>query len=534
MKKMIHVGYEIPHGKAVGIPLSHLIVTGVTQLSGKTTTLEALISRSELSAIVFKTKPGEGGFSDAPEIAPFLKEQSDWQYVTSLLEATLRERMKFQRSWIMRVCKGTNSLIQVKRNIDTELANPKVQGLNRSIFTELEEYFKIILPQIQAISFSQRLITDPKGLNVMDLTRMSPEVQSLVIRSVLEETLHARTDTTVIIPECWNFIPQGRGNPVKLAAERFIRQGAANGNYLWLDSQDISSVDKIPLKSVSTWILGIQSERNEVEHTIAQMPIPKSRRPDPDMVMSLGLGQFYVCTPELMKKTYVQPSWLSSTLAEAVARGNLQSGDIKKPAGSLRLPLLAPSHQSQRMPNAVFGAESEVLKETIQRIRQDFEEQLREIRTELNSKLARIDSLKSEILASIPKNGNATYTIEPLKALQKHVLEEAKAGIIGQLTNLPDQKKKIVRFIESAQKGVNQKELLDKCLGLSGTSGGNQKMIRILTQELERDGLAVRDDNHALTYPGLLKRLESDLAIHGATKEEISQVYDHLIASLIG
>jgi hypothetical protein len=56
----IKLGYSVPGGKVVNIDPSHLIVTGITQQSGKTTTLEALISRNPKSkAIVFKTKPGE-------------------------------------------------------------------------------------------------------------------------------------------------------------------------------------------------------------------------------------------------------------------------------------------------------------------------------------------------------------------------------------------------------------------------------------------------------------------------------------------
>jgi hypothetical protein len=124
--KSILLGYEIGTGKgnAVEIPLSHLIVTGLTQLSGKTTTLEALITRSDLKAIVFRTKPGERGFANAQRIAPYFKERSDWQYVCALLEATLKEKMRFERSWIMTACKGTSSLLEVKRNIETALANP--------------------------------------------------------------------------------------------------------------------------------------------------------------------------------------------------------------------------------------------------------------------------------------------------------------------------------------------------------------------------------------------------------------------------
>ena len=41
----ILLGYELATGRAVRIPLRHMAVTGITQMSGKTTTLEALINK---------------------------------------------------------------------------------------------------------------------------------------------------------------------------------------------------------------------------------------------------------------------------------------------------------------------------------------------------------------------------------------------------------------------------------------------------------------------------------------------------------
>jgi hypothetical protein len=521
MKSTIHLGFETGTGRAVEIPLSHLIVTGVTQLSGKTTTLEALITRSGLDAIVFKTKPGEKGFSEGAVIPPFFREHSDWQYVTSLLEATLNERVKFQRSWIMRSCKGTSSLLEVKRNIEAELANPKVTGLNRSIYTELEEYFKLILPQLSVISFS-RSLDIASGLNIMDLTRMSVELQSLVIRSVLETVLSSREGTIVIIPECWSFLPQGRGNPVKRVAEQFIRQGATNHNFLWLDSQDISSVDKTPLKQVSTWILGIQSERNEVQHTIDQMPIPKRSRPPVDEIMTLEVGHFFACTPSFTKKTYVQPAWMTSTIAEGVARGALKSKDVKPPA--TRPPQLPASSAPCDMPatEPELRIHKDLLGEAFGEINR--------LRSEMN---IRLSNLKAEILASLPKNGSAVYEIAPLKMLQRKCLEEAKAFIFSQIGSLTDDQRKILRFVESAGTGVKQKDVIEKCLGLSSSSGGTNDKVKKLAIEMNGLGLIRRDDRIATSYPNLMKRVESDLSIHSASADEIQSVYDHLIAGIL-
>jgi hypothetical protein len=147
-------------------------------------------------------------------------------------------------------------------------------------------------------------------------------MQHLVIRSTLEWVLHSAERTVVVVPEAWKFIPQGRGTPVKLAAEAYIRQAAALKNYLWLDSQDIAGVEKIILKSCPVWILGVQREANEIQRTLDQIPGAKKRIHAED-VARLGLGQFYVCHGDQITKAYAQPRWLEDRDAQAIARGQL-------------------------------------------------------------------------------------------------------------------------------------------------------------------------------------------------------------------
>ena len=126
---MIKLGYEIKTGKEIGIKPSHLIVTGITQLSGKTTTLEALIKRSGLKAIVFKTKVGEKSFTEGIEVAPFFKDRSDYEFVKSLIEAYAREKLFLEKGTLMRLCKGASSLIDIKKRVDDELSEGKLRGL---------------------------------------------------------------------------------------------------------------------------------------------------------------------------------------------------------------------------------------------------------------------------------------------------------------------------------------------------------------------------------------------------------------------
>jgi hypothetical protein len=96
------LGYEVGTGLPVEIPLKHMVVTGQTQESGKTTTLEALVARSGVKAVAFVTKRGEGSFANARTIGPYFREQADWQFVASILEASRGEKLKFERAWIIR------------------------------------------------------------------------------------------------------------------------------------------------------------------------------------------------------------------------------------------------------------------------------------------------------------------------------------------------------------------------------------------------------------------------------------------------
>lgn len=341
---MICLGFELITGKKIEIPIRHTAVTGQTQESGKTTTLEAMIARSGLRAVGFVTKRGERSFSTGRVIPPYFREPSEgetgplWQFVGAILEATLRERLKFQRAWIMKVCDAyrgkdgqwekPKTLAQVAANID--LAMEKARGLNESIYRELREYFRIVLPQLETLPKSHGVHLEP-GVNVMFLADYTPELQALIMRSVIE-WIHEREEKTVcIIPEAWEFIPQERGSPVRYACERLIRQGAALQNYLWLDSQDIAGVHKNILRQIAVWIMGVQREIHEAERTLDHIPIrPKPRVED---VMRLAKGQFFVCHGETIRKVYVQPAWMNEATAYVVALGNMPAPASPKGLG---------------------------------------------------------------------------------------------------------------------------------------------------------------------------------------------------------
>lgn len=327
----ILLGYEAGTGEPVEIPLHHTIVTGTTQLSGKTTTLEGLITRSGLKAVAFRTKRGESGFEGAnihPH-DPYFRERADWQYVQSLLEATMRERLKFERSWIIRAAKGARTLRDVYANVSDELA--KARGLAESVYTNLKAYLEIVLPELEAVKFATKLDLKP-GLNVIDLVGLRQEVQALVIASTLEAIHDNARNTISVVPEAWKFLPEGRNTPVRLVIESLAREGAAIGNFVFLDSQDITGVDKGVLKNFDVWILGRQREMNEVTRALKQIPLPTRSKPKAEDVSTLPIGHFIACYGDSVKRVYVQPAWLPSEAAQKIAKtGRVDAAGIYKP-----------------------------------------------------------------------------------------------------------------------------------------------------------------------------------------------------------
>lgn len=329
MTTHVHVGFEVHTGAPVEVPIGHMMVSGQTQAAGKTTALEAMVARSGLPAVAFVTKRHESSFrAKHHHIAPYFRERADWQTVSSILEATLRERMRFERAWVMRACKGAKTLADVQRNVRRLM--DKAKGLSADVYMTLDNYLALVVPQIDRLPYTDTLELSP-GLNVMDLSAYSTELAALVIRSVLEWIYTNGDGVLAIIPEAWEMLPQSRGSPVLLAAETLIRKGGAGRNFVWLDSQDLAAVNKNVLRSVSVYLLGVQREANEVRRALAHIP---GKRPSVDDVMTLELGQFIVCHGRTVTRCYVQPNWMDTPSAIDIATGRARIIDKHPPTAA--------------------------------------------------------------------------------------------------------------------------------------------------------------------------------------------------------
>jgi hypothetical protein len=331
--RTVHLGFEVGstrlgHGIPVLIPIRHMAVTGQTQESGKTTALEALITRSGLAAIAFLTKRGEASFTSAHQIKPFFQERADWQFVESILESAMKQRMKFERAWIVKACRGAKTLADVQANV-RRLEGQSKRSMDQDLYMLLGEYLDKVVPLIQSLPKSPNVVISD-GLNVMDLRSYPEELQSLVISSTLDHIHKTAQGVITVIPEAWKFIPQGRNTPVHMVAEKLIREGAGLKNYVWIDSQDMAGVDKVLLRGCPVWLIGVQREANELKRALANMPA-MLKKPKAEQVATLQLGQFYACFGSEIRKTFIQPAWMDEKTASAIAAGRLDVHSVQPP-----------------------------------------------------------------------------------------------------------------------------------------------------------------------------------------------------------
>lgn len=373
----ICLGYEIGTGHPVNIPLRHMAVTGQTQESGKTTTLEALVSRlpENYTAVAFITKRGERSFTSGRRVSPYFRDRADWQFVTSIIDATLQEKNKFLRPWIMRICRTTKTLADVHRAVRKELETAR--GMNEGVYTQLDAYLELIVPEIAQAELAPKLSLYT-GMNVMDLSGYSTPMQMLFVQSALDEINAQWENVVVIVPEAWEFIPEGKGSPVKASAVALVRKGAGIGNFIWVDSQDMAGVDKTILRGCPVWLMGVQREANEIKRNLSNIPagIKKPKAAD---ISSLGLGQFYACWGDRTVKTYVRPEWLDDAAAADVARGGRIPAAHPAAAPAAAKPATKPTPQP--------SGDSDVDQATADRLMQENAELRRQVQ-DLTGKLA--------------------------------------------------------------------------------------------------------------------------------------------------
>lgn len=500
----IHLGFEVGTGEQVSIPLRNLAVTGQTQESGKTTTLEALVERSGLRAIAFVTKRGEGSFAEGNRIQPYFRERADWQFVDQLLEAQLREKNKFLRSWIIRICRTTRTLAEVHAAVKEELKTAK--GFNQGIYTQLDAYMELIVPEIESADLADRITLAP-GLNVMDLSGYPTPMQMLFVQSAIDWVMEHEEGVVTIVPEAWEFIPEGKGSPVKNSAVALVRKGSGIRNHIWVDSQDMAGVDKVILRGCPVWLIGVQRESNEIKRNLANIPA-SIKRPKPAEIARLSRGEFYACYGEHTIKVYVQPVWMTASLAQAVARG-----DASIPTAPKRLPAPAPEPIGETTVTDKEAAELRDANARLDRENRELAAANRDLRDRL-LRLERVEDAPPSGRHEVARpHGNAGRTPAPADSpagfdeagyqeIKRRLAAEAPA-ILRVLTVKPELEVEVKRAVIEVD-GSSAKGRIARLIA-SGWFDGEGKTQGGTRSELRRTGADVNSGNISTIFSQLVK-----------------------------
>jgi hypothetical protein len=496
----VHLGFAVGTAEPVAIPIGHMCVTGQTQQAGKTTALEALVTRSALRAVTFITKRGEGSFRIGQPVAPYFRERADWQFVASLIDATMGEKNRMLRSFLMKVCRGTTTLAEVQVNVEQARTTAR-RGFDESILTEIAGYLELVVPQLAELPPSRRLAL-ADGLSVIDLTAYRPEVQGLVIRSVLEHVYEHETDVVTVIPEAWQFLPEQRGSPVRLAFETLVRKGAALRNYVWLDSQDLAGVWKLAIRACSVVLFGVQREANEIKRSLANMPATVAK-PQARDIATLGLGEFVACWATHAVRTYVQPVWMADKIARQVARGELDARNASAIATAANVGRAVAETFGQWNRNA---ADPHQAPKGEQDVRKTEAEALRRENDDLKRRLAALEREHRVPVAAAPPRPAAAATIET--TVEDALYETIKARLIADvpwLLKVIDTKPELVVISERKEVVARGETTLGRVARLIKTGAlAESKRFREILVALERTGPRVNNKSLSVALAELV------------------------------
>jgi hypothetical protein len=144
------------------------------------------------------------------------------------------------------------------------------------------------------------------------------------------------------------------------------------------------------------------------------------------------------------------------------------------------------------------------------------------------------ETIIAKVLARVPKSvGGATYEVAPLEKLKRAFMEEAKQKVLVDVSKLDDEQKKMLKYIEVQGSGQKLGTIIEKCLFKLQTSGGTRDSIGKKLKDMAALELIRYDSTHGLYYPALKDMIAKYCGQHGATPQEIDQVYSHIVMEML-
>jgi hypothetical protein len=330
----------------------HTLICGITGASGKTTLLESMLYRwPEKRILAILTKKGEKAFfahtndyGTIKTISPFFKREMSWVEVESILANVFKLNTKSLRPAIMDVCHDAKSIVDAMNNAaamitttgeqrsrfndeqdghagrytsdsnpfsSTNGAGPKSRPSRNEKYTQVYQCMQLLLDEMKRHGSSDRLELQRGCINIMDLSELDDQMQSMIVGMVAQEIQNHHTKTVLAIPEAWKFVSRhGDSCYSKDAIESLARTGIANENFVCMDCQDMTAIDPRIRRHIGNFIIGKQQEANEIARTLQMVPLPDSSKPTPLDIQTLELGQFYAIMNGKVRKICSIPIWM--------------------------------------------------------------------------------------------------------------------------------------------------------------------------------------------------------------------------------
>lgn len=328
MKQNIAFGFELGTGRAVLLPQGHMLVSGLTQQSGKSTVLRALAARSGSRVIAFETKPDtEDWLPHGRKIPVMIQGTLDELDLLELLQKQADFGMKSEFPTLIDMCAGAKDLYVVQERVNQRLNPPppppgekprKVHHAERNALKILDLLLRRIIEDLGKVETTDRLELR-RGLNVMDLRALQEESQQLVVKSVCEWLYARASNVIVILDEAQMYIPGAARSAARHSVKKILAGKAGKKVFVWMASQAITSISADCLKNVSIHLLGKQTEKNEVQRALDLMSLPDNLKPKEHEIHQLQIGWFYVNAGTTVSKAYSWPAWAGAGIAKTAA-----------------------------------------------------------------------------------------------------------------------------------------------------------------------------------------------------------------------
>jgi len=320
----LFLGYETKTGKPVKIPYFHMLITGTTQLSGKTTTLRALAKQAVeqgYKVLIFDTKSQLAEFDNfGSEIPICMRETTDSLTILGLLESIMGRKLTAQYATLTRVCENAKDFKDVLKNAKVMVENEK-NGFVRDCARVLVELLSRLIQQTAEHETSTKLELK-YHINRITLNKFALEGQQVIIKTAFEDAIQT-PKLVVILDEASKFTPQRYRSACQQAINHYVTQGAITKNYLWLSTQYLATTSKDAMKAMDIKLLGRQSHDTECEHTLDLIPRIGEVKYTKDQIMQLRLGHFVAVCENWVKTVYICPENADLRECIDVAQGKL-------------------------------------------------------------------------------------------------------------------------------------------------------------------------------------------------------------------